>query len=312
MVSIRNQIEITGEWDHLKASESYVAVEFTYPECGVIWDGAVPTEYRRGPNIKVKSEDELWDLLEKVYEFMHPYNEDQWQKKQDYYWKDKREGPTKNLFDSVRHCEWICGGCAIVGNPNWARRWQDLKESGYTTATIPSHYCEKCQGKRAKIIMLRYPREEGIGGYEVIPPKVRKNIMESLKYFDAYENQIRRKGLLPDHKFPEIRWDENTIGMNTLDMTKDEMKEKFQLMTNRRNQQKREVCRKCYQTGERGSPFGINHWYSGDRNWPTKVPIEGLAAEKGCYGCGWYDLQAWRDSLNEERKKGFFKYFLGK
>ena len=343
MVSIRNQIEITGEWDHLKASESYVAVEFTYPECGVIWDGAVPTEYRRGPNIKVKSEDELSDLLEKVYEFMHPYNENQWQKKQDYYWKDKREGPTKNLFDSVRHCEWICARCAMnkadPGNPNWARRWQDLKESGYTTATIPSHVCDEClkrkikqiendenlsllekdekitseirrKSKSAKIIMLRYPREEGIGGYEVIPPKVRKNIMESLKYFDAYENQIRRKGLLPDHKFPEIRWDKNTIGMNTLDMTKDEMKEKFQLMTNRRNQQKREVCRKCYQTGERGSPFGINHWYSGDRDWPTKVPIEGLAAEKGCYGCGWYDLQAWRDSLNDEKKNSLFGYFF--
>jgi hypothetical protein len=28
------------------------------------------------------------------------------------------------------------------------------------------------------------------------------------------------------------------------------------------------------------------------------VPKQGKAAEAGCQGCGWYDLQAWRDSLN--------------
>ena len=298
MGTIRELIQITGQWDHLKASESYVAVKFNYPTHGWIWDGAVPTEYRRGPNIHVKTTEELWELLEQVYDDMHPDNKHQWMKIQDQYWRDKRDGPTKKFFHALWHCEWICATCALPGNPNWARRWQDLKEAGYTTATIPAHNCDVCEGKRAKIIMLRLPRE-GKSGYEVIPPKVRKKIMRVLHNHDVYEDHYRAKGLLPDHKFPGIRWDKDTRGVNTEDMTVEEIRDKFQLMDNRRNQQKREVCRKCYQTGGRGFPFGIEYWYSGDQDWPSGVPMQGIEAERGCFGCGWYDLEAWRDSLNK-------------
>ena len=291
-------IKIGKQWSHSKASESYVKVKFHYPKEGVTWDGAVPIEYRRGPNINVDpSSREFHLLLDSFYNYMHPKNKDAWEKKQREHWKSKRDGPTKDLFNGVSHCEWICSTCAIPNNPNWARRWQDLKEDGYTTATIPSHYCETCNGKRAKIIMLRYPREV-VTGYETIPPRLRKRILETLGHHDVYEDRIRKKGLLPEHKFPEIRWDEKTRNKNTDAMTAEEIVEKFQLMDNQRNQQKREACRKCWQTGKRGFPYGIKFFYSGNEDWNSMIPKSGKIAEAGCVGCGWYDLQKWREAIN--------------
>ena len=80
-------------------------------------------------------------------------------------------------------------------------------------------------------------------------------------------------------------------------MTEKDIKEKFQLLSNQRNQQKREVCRNCYQTGQRGYLFGIPFYYQGTSNWNPKIPRSGKEAQKGCIGCGWYDIQKWRTEL---------------
>lgn len=116
---------------------------------------------------------------------------------------------------------------------------------------------------------------------------------------NAYElSSANKHGLLPDHKFPEIRWDEKTREENPDEMSKAEIIEKFQLIDNQRNQQKRETCRRCFQTGIRGKLYGINYYYSGNENWDEEIPKIGKDAEKGCVGCGWYDIQKWRESLN--------------
>ena len=70
-------------------------------------------------------------------------------------------------------------------------------------------------------------------------------------------------------------------------------------MTNQRNQQKREVCRSCYQTDKRGVIYGISYYYEGNENWPENVPKNGKEAENGCKGCGWYDIKKWRKSINQ-------------
>ena len=77
-------------------------------------------------------------------------------------------------------------------------------------------------------------------------------------------------------------------------------------MTNQRNQQKREVCRTCFQTGKRGYPFGIKYYYFGSEDWDPNIPQKGKRAERGCEGCGWYDMAKWRqcllDNLNRRKK----------
>ncbi len=88
-------------------------------------------------------------------------------------------------------------------------------------------------------------------------------------------------------------------------MSATQIKEKFQLIDNQRNQQKREACRKCFQTGQRGKLYGLNYFYQGNENREAAFPQTGKEAEKGCVGCGWYDIQKWRESLNNfiDKKK---------
>ena len=139
-------------------------------------------------------------------------------------------------------------------------------------------------------------------GYETWSPVLRKKILKVLNNVDVYECR-QAASLLPDHKFPEIRWDEKTREQNPDDMSEEEIKAKFQLLSNQRNQQKREVCRNCFQTGKRGTPFNVKFFHIGDENWPSKVPARGKGAEIGCHGCGWYDMQKWRDELNKRLEK---------
>lgn len=37
--------------------------------------------------------------------------------------------------------------------------------------------------------------------------------------------------------------------------------------------------------------------------WDDSIPTKGKAAEKGCEGCPWYDIEKWRRMLNEKIKK---------
>lgn len=81
-------------------------------------------------------------------------------------------------------------------------------------------------------------------------------------------------------------------------MTDQEIRDKFQLLSNQRNQQKREVCRNCFQTGKRGTIYGIDYFYKGTDTWDSTIPQKGKAAEQGCIGCPWYDIDRWRQELN--------------
>lgn len=99
----------------------------------------------------------------------------------------------------------------------------------------------------------------GVTGYEVMSQTFKARAIAVMEAVNVYELSTSNKhGLLPDHKFPEIRWDEETRAENPEEMNEAQIKEKFQLVDNQRNQQKREVCRRCFQTGQRGKLYGLN------------------------------------------------------
>ena len=176
-------------------------------------------------------------------------------------------------------------------NDNPQRRIQDIKELGYTIAS-------RRIGKKMERLLLPIPR--GLQtGYETFSKEFRIKALKALNHINAYELSTANKaGLLPDHKFPEIRWDVETRVENPETMSNMEINDKFQLLDNQRNQQKREICRSCFQTGKRGIIFGIKYFYEGDENWNKDVPKIGKEAENGCIGCAWYDMATWRKSLN--------------
>ena len=106
-----------------------------------------------------------------------------------------------------------------------------------------------------------------------------------------------------DHKLPMIRWDERTSEQQTnyQNMSDDDIRKRFQLLKKSNgdvshNLLKSRSCETCYNTGKRGTPFGIRHFYAGNNRW------QGSNAKdpKGCVGCGWLDVAKWRASLNRK------------
>jgi hypothetical protein len=295
MTALNSNIKILDKEvkQHSKASEAYVHVKFTYPT--KIWEGWVPIEYRR-TGVSIKTSDELCAHLNKVYEQMKPEKYEDWLKKQQKYWSEEKAGAatTKAFFDSLAKGGWQCVECTLPKNPNWARRIQDLKEFGYTLATDTKHYCPTCAANKTHLILLPIERCGNSGnGYETWTPALRKRIINILGSVDVFENVVSPH-CLPDHKFSEIRWDEDTKSENPDTMTDYEIRQKFQLLTNQRNQQKREVCRTCYQTKKRGTIFGMPFFYEGTEDWDSNIPPKGKDAERGCIGCPWYDIAEWR------------------
>lgn len=286
---------------HSKASEKYIDVVFNYD--GKRLATSVPLEYRRtGTMIE---DPEVDEYLAEVYDEANPTNWSNWRKEQVRFWSTKpNAGTTKPFFDKLQEdFDWKCVACTLPSNPNWARRIQDIKEFGFTLATRLSTYCPKCKEKTTQLILLPIKRG-GINGYETWSLELRSRIVSVLRGYDAFEaKRTTKEGLLPDHKFPEIRWDEATKRESLEMLTDAEILHDFQLLNNQRNQQKREVCRTCYQTGKRGQIFGIEYFSNGTEDWDTTIPTKGKAAERGCIGCPWYDIEAWRKSLQQHIRK---------
>jgi hypothetical protein len=295
-------IKVCPRW-HNKASEKYYDVLFFYPN-GVELTLSVPVVYRRtGTSIDDEDVDEY---LNRVYAEMDPEKLSDWKAEQELFWEHKPNASvTKTFFDRLSESvRWCCTICDLPSNPNFARRIQDLKEFGYTLATDTNMQCDHCEKNTTHIMLLPMNRG-GITGYEVWSPQLRTRIVNLLGGHDVYESgSTKKEGLLPDHKFPEIRWDETTKRESLENLTDEELVSDFQLITNQRNQQKREVCRTCFQTGKRGILFGIEFYYMGTRDWDEQLPRTGKDAEAGCVGCGWYDIRKWRTELNRHISSG--------
>jgi len=290
-----DNIKIRGTRYHSKACERYVDVEFKYNSIKLPL--SVPIEY---PRTGLELNDEgIEKYLQKVYEEINPVNWDRWKQEQEIFWQTKPNATiTKSFFDALnKEVAWKCNVCSLPRNPNSQRRIQDIKEFGYTLATYPKLMCPTCKKKTNHIMLLPIKRG-GATGYETWSPELRQKIIKTLKSYDVFEGKfVKPETLLPDHKFPERRWDFETRRQCIEHLTSDEIKNDFQLLSNKRNQQKREVCRNCYQTGERGTIYGIEYYPQGGKAWDTQIPRVGKLAEKGCIGCPWYDIEAWRKSV---------------
>jgi hypothetical protein len=291
------EIEILGRRSHNKASEEYVDVRFTYS--GQIYEWSIPIEYRRtGTSLADSSEAEIRAYVVEVYELAHPDGWPAFREEQTRFWDAMpKKAVTRGFFDAMlKSLAWVKSE-EFPSNNNPQRRIQDIKELGYTLAT-------KFENGKTSHLLLPIPRG-GTSGYETWSPELRRRIVGLLNSIDVYENARRNpNSLIPDHKFPEIRWD-NTVKRNSLaDLTDEEIKRDFQLVNNQRNQQKREACRSCFQSGIRPDFLGIKYFYSGNCEWDPDTPIRGKKAELGCVGCGWYDMEKWRNSLNSLLDEG--------
>lgn len=283
-------IIVTELIENTKASENYVRTIFKQVG-GFVWHTVVPYQYRRS-GLYLETEKDVAEYLVDIRPYFTKEAMDEWRQKEWLSWQNRNADVTIEFFKVLLSLK---EETEFPANDNPARRIQDIKDFGYTIASIPNS-----SGRKTSRIMLPIPLYEMMG-YETFTQKFKNRVIKLLSGINAYEaRETTHRGLIPDHKFSEVRWDEDTKDVNDDNMTDEEIIKKFQLLDNQRNQQKREVCRKCFQSGIRGSIYGIDFFYYGDKRWDKKIPKVGKAAEKGCYGCPWYDIEAWRKALNDK------------
>ncbi len=137
-----------------------------------------------------------------------------------------------------------------------------------------------------------------------MPHKFIEKVLRIFARRDVVEGTRRSIGELTiDHKFPMIRWN-NEISEKLTDygnMSDDDIKSHFQLLKKSNgsvshNLLKSRACERCFQNGQRGEPFGIRFYYSGNAKWAPTDKYDPI----GCIGCGWYDFDLWRKHLNEQ------------
>lgn len=299
IVILQKQLEkyniiVTDIIENNKASEVYVKTTFIQDD-GFKWDTYVPFVDRRA-GLNIETEEQLAEYLISLKPYFTEKAMEDWRKKE--LERGLIGGDVTPLFFKVL-LSFKEEFDRFPMNPNSARRIQDIKDAGYTLASVPRPKGLKGYNR----ILLPIPLHAEMG-YETFTPQFKARVIKLLKERNAFEARITaKKALIPDHKFSEVRWDEDTKSENSMDMTDDEIIEKFQLLDNQRNQQKREICRKCFQEGIRGTIYGINYFYAGTDKWDDSIPVKGKDAEKGCIGCPWYDIEKWRIMLNEEIKK---------
>lgn len=273
-----------------KASEKYVRTTFVQDD-GFKWETVVPYIDRRA-GLEVDTDEHLAKYLMSLKPYFGRAAMEKWKRQE--LERGLFKGPVTSLFFNVL-LSFKEEFERFPANPNSARRIQDIKDAGYTLASIP-----RPKGLGYNRILLPIPLHSRMG-YETFSPQFRARVIRLLHERNAFEaRKTNKKALLPDHKFSEVRWDADTKAENSMEMTDEEIIKKFQLLDNQRNLQKREICRRCFQEGKRGTIYGIEYFYEGDENWNSNIPQVGKDAERGCVGCPWYDIDAWRAMLNKQ------------
>lgn len=282
-------ISVSELIDNNKASEKYIRTTFKQSN-GFVWNTVVPFYIRRS-GLFIETEEDIADYLKQIKPSFTEMEMKKWEETERKKWEENNAKVTKEFFFILLSFK---EEIEFPPNDNPARRIQDIKDAGYTVASIANS-----NGRKTSRILLPITLVAQMG-YETFTPQFKSRVIRLLKGINAYEAKpTAPKALIPDHKFSEVRWDEATKAENPLTMTDADIIQKFQLLDNQRNQQKREVCRKCFQDNIRGQIFGINYYSKGGPVWDKQIPQLGKTAEKGCEGCPWYDIEAWRKSINE-------------
>ncbi len=212
-----------------------------------------------------------------------------------------KEGSTQYLdFETMSDCKWHCAKCELKSGQ--AKTWQvwrqekgiqlDQDEEGHWYKNI---FCPNCQMttihrklKSTEILSVDLKARSGI------PPQIAKRAKELYNCVDEYSMRTEPANQLEiDHRVPQVRW--NTNEDDNTNLTDEQIKKKFMLLTRQNNLLKSRICEDCRRTGKRGKGYKeIEFWYKGNEIFDENI---------GCEGCFWHNPSKWRAELNKELKK---------
>ncbi len=213
------------------------------------------------------------------------------------------------VFRILKDMEWHCRGCEyghvrttqIAGGSGIQGLQRGTISRPGMVISSDDHLCIQCDKKtrQDKWEGAWHPNTTGAG----MPTAFRRRVVALLGNRDIIEQTERTPAQLTvDHKLPMIRWSPDTVADLTryADMTDGDVQANFQLLKKSNgsvshNLLKSRACERCYQSGKRGTPFGIRFFYAGSDRWEP----DNKQDAKGCVGCGWYDFDTWREGLNQ-------------
>lgn len=285
-----------------KTSDTFHEVRFEYDQ-NKIWTGCVPNTYKE-LSLKMSFED-VCSNLERWYEELRYENRPELKRQAISKWGNSSPENTETgrVFLKLLqgNNEWVCRTCGTGKiNDQPAARIRDIKKRGYIIAT-KTRSCSTCNitTYQDMLILLSVNAQKRPEFRKPIDEATKKRIISVLNYKDAVFDVVRTaREFVIDHKFPSQRWDK-VESRNHAHMSEDEIRAKFQLLTNQTNMLKSRFCDDCVKTGSRATFMGIAWYHSGNDKWVG----DAMGNELGCKGCAWYDVDLWRKMAAEKLRK---------
>lgn len=203
-------------------------------------------------------------------------------------------------YEVMKDLEWHCTGCELIaGQAKTYQIWRQTYGLQLAKGKPDGNnfdkriICDTCNRRTVHRKLLTLERLEETKSRSGLSKKITTRIKKLLGCREAVLlKKTPSKDLEVDHKFPQIRWNKDED--SNKDLTDNEIREKFILLTRSDNLRKSRACEKCVRTGIRGHFPGIYFWYEGDEKWRAE-PHD----ENGCIGCFWYNPDKWREELNK-------------
>jgi len=281
-----------------KTSDVFMEVEFEYGS--QTWKGLLP-KFLKFQGLDL-SEEDFYNSVEDSYDKLDPANRQKWITDSDAEWSvSQKQTQTYKVLKALYSGNWECRVCGPVPaeNPQPAARLGALKKQCYIIGSKRSQ-CSSCSKQTMHDILVMLPKiqskfEDGNELRAPMSEKLKERIKKVLGKREVCFNVKRTSvELVVDHKFPSQRW-VTKESANPDDMAEEDIRKKFQLLSNQTNMWKSRYCDTCVKTGKRGDFMGTKWYYQGDENWNGTTEND----ENGCVGCPWYDLELWKKKLGE-------------
>lgn len=193
-------------------------------------------------------------------------------------------------FDVLTDLEWHCSECELSGSQP-AAYIRDFRDEGFEFASNTSgkgdydtRFCESCDEETThRKLKYTFPSAKPITRQEM-PDSFKRRVRDLYNNRDAFD--LSSPGGTPevDHRKPRVRWEEPE-DFDYENMTDEEIREHFQILSGRNNLMKSRKCEQCVETGKRPPFLGIKYYYEGGEDYEDDI---------GCEGCGWYNPHKWR------------------
>lgn len=287
-----DKIRVGENFTVSKTDNIFTEVYFTYAD-GSVWEGCFPVYY---PPLSVQFEkSEIRDLLPDVYDQLSPTSATASAEKTRKRWPSGTSSETYKVFESLLSGKWECRSCGAGKiNDQPPARIRDIKKRGFIIATR-TKYCQTCSQKKYHDILLtcEINGEKRSEFRKPISAKMKRKIISVLGAKDVFFDVKRPEGeFVIDHKFPSQRWEDEES--DNVYLSDQEIRDKFQLLTNQSNMLKSRLCDQCCRTNIRPGFLGIKWFYQGDENWTSNDEMG------GCYGCPWFDLEHWKKAIKKQ------------